>query len=71
MGRQIPGSRRYIVQWADDSFQEQEVLHMYGPLTRKRPLRIGDHVIALADPSKQLYVRNIRSSITAHFSYLS
>lgn len=51
------------MQWADDSFQEQEVLHMYGPLTRKRPLRIGDHVIALADPSKQLYVPYVAASL--------
>ena len=50
--KQVSWSRKYIVQWPDGSHQEQEVHHLYGVLTRKRPLRIGDHVIALADQSE-------------------
>ena len=50
--RQLQRTRRYIVKWADGLSQEQEAYHMYGQLTRRRALRIGDHVIALADASE-------------------
>ncbi len=61
--RQVSWSRKYIVQWADGSHQEQQVHHLYGSLTRKRPLRIGDHVIALADSSESSWHHSINHYI--------
>ena len=47
---QLAEGERYRVQWADGSVQEQTVLHMFGPLTQRRALQPGDHVLALAMP---------------------
>lgn len=46
---QLEGTRNYLIRWANGKSQVQEVVHMYGHLTRKRPLRIGDYVLGLAD----------------------
>lgn len=43
---------QYLIKWKDESTQVQEVMHMFGKLTKKRGLRHGDHVLALAVPSK-------------------
>lgn len=48
----MDGSRRYLIRWKDGSKQVQDVMHMFGKLTKKRGLRQGDHVLALAAPSK-------------------
>jgi len=49
----VAGTHHYLVEWVNASSQETEIVHMFGQLSRKRGLRIGDHVIALADTSKQ------------------
>ena len=38
----------YQIQWSDSSEETQTLLHMFGPLTVRRPLNAGDHVLALA-----------------------
>lgn len=46
------GPGRYLVRWANGESQEQAAIHMFGPLTKRRDLRIGDYVIAQAQPSE-------------------
>ena len=41
----------YLVHWPNGDTQEQEVTHMFGPLTKRRELRIGDYVIAQTQSS--------------------
>ena len=49
---QVEGTRNYLISWASGRSQVQEVVYIYGQLTRKRPLRIGDYVLGLADQSE-------------------
>ena len=42
----------FELQWADGGHQEQSILHMFGPLTTRRALHAGDHVLGLAMPGK-------------------
>ena len=44
---------QYEVHWVDQTAQAQEAVHIFGPLTKRRPLRTGDHVLALADTSEE------------------
>ena len=51
--KRVEASRQwYLIKWADGDTQEQEVIHMYGRLTKQRPLRTGDKVLALAQTRK-------------------
>lgn len=45
---QSSGTGQYVIEWADRTTQVQEITHMFGKLTKKRGLRQGDHVLALA-----------------------
>ena len=45
------GPGRYLVRWPNGDTQVQEVIHMFGPLTKRRELRIGDYVIAQTQSS--------------------
>ena len=46
----------YEVQWCkeagDGASQKQSVVHVFGSMVQPRTMHIGDHVIALAIPSK-------------------
>jgi len=55
--KQLLPTRHYLIQWTNGSTQEQEVVHMFGPLTRRHPMRVGDHVLALADKSNRHLLR--------------
>ena len=47
------GPGQYSIRWArGGSQQQQSVFHMFGSLTKRRELRIGDYVIAQTHPSK-------------------
>ncbi len=48
---QVRGTCCYLIKWADETTQVQEIVHMFGKLTKKRGLRLGDNVLALALPS--------------------
>ena len=50
--KQLEGVCQYLIEWADGTTQVQEVMHMFGKLTKKRGLRLGDHVLALAVPGE-------------------
>ena len=49
---QLEGSCQYLIKWADKTTQEQSIVHMFGNLTKRRALRLEDHVLALAVPCK-------------------
>lgn len=49
---QVQGMGQYLIRWADETTQTQDITHMFGKLTKKRGLRQGDHVLALAMPSR-------------------
>ena len=42
----------YVVRWSKGGTQELEAVHMFGPLTKRRCLRIGDYVIAQTKPGE-------------------
>ena len=46
------GKQCFKLKWADDSYQKQNLLHMFGSLTSRRVLHAGDHVLALAMPGE-------------------
>ena len=47
---QLDGVCQYLIKWADGSCQTQDIMHMFGELTRRRSLRQGHHVLAIAIP---------------------
>ena len=46
------GPGQYSIRWERGGEQEQSAFHMFGVLTKRRELRIGDYVIAQTQPSK-------------------
>lgn len=64
MLKQLPGACLYLVEWADGSTQQQEVVHMFGKLTKKRGLRQGDHILALAMPSRSQALQQACQSLS-------
>ena len=46
------GPGRYSVRWERGGGQEQSAFHMFGALTKRKELRIGDYVIAQTQSSK-------------------
>lgn len=44
------GACQYVVKLTDGITQLQQVVHMFGKLTKKRGLHQWDHVLALAVP---------------------
>lgn len=50
--KQLDGACQYLIKWADDTTQVQEITHLFGRLTKKRGLHQGDHVLALAVPGE-------------------
>ena len=58
--KQLSGYCQYLVRWKDNSTQVEDIIHMFGKLTKKRELRLGDHVLALAIPSRSThYIRGV------------
>lgn len=51
----VGNGRQYIIEWADQSVQLQSSGYMFGAHTKRRPLAIGDRVLALLDPALYVY----------------
>ena len=49
---QTKGPGQYSIRWERGGEQQQSAFHMFGALTKRRELRIGDYVIAQTQPSK-------------------
>ena len=47
---------RYSIRWERGGEQKQSAFHMFGALTKRRELRIGDYVIAQTQPGKYLNI---------------
>lgn len=52
----VGNGRQYIIEWADQSVQLQSSGYMFGAHTKRRPLTIGDRVLALCDPALYVYL---------------
>ena len=50
------GPGRYNIRWERGGEQKQSAFHMFGVLTKRRELRIGDYVIAQTHPGKYLNI---------------
>ena len=46
------GTCHYQIRWANGGTQEQAAIHIFGPLTKRRVLRVHDYVIALTQTSE-------------------
>ena len=68
---QVQGACLYQIKWADESTQIQEIQHMFGKLTKKRGLRQGDHVLALALPSTYSPYANLHTLLKHFFPFSS
>ncbi|XP_012936015.1 uncharacterized protein LOC101846493 [Aplysia californica] len=40
----------YLISWSDGSVSVQSAVHIFSAFTRRRPLTVGDRVLAMADP---------------------
>jgi len=52
----VGNGRQYIIEWADQTVQLQSSGYIFGAHTKRRPLTIGDRVLALSDPALYLYL---------------
>ena len=41
-----------MIRRADNTYEEQDIIHMFGGLTKKRSFRKNDHALALAMPGR-------------------
>ncbi len=47
---------KFLIQRQDQSLEDQDIIHIFGELTKRRSFRKGDHALALAIPSKSFVV---------------
>ena len=64
------GPGQYSIRWVRGGEQEQSAFHMFGALTKRRELRIGDYVIAQTQPSKYLKIIYLQNTIIMQYTTL-
>ncbi|CAH1777455.1 unnamed protein product [Owenia fusiformis] len=52
----IGNNRQYVIEWSDGSLSVQSATFIFGAITKRHPLAIGDRVLAIADESQLLYL---------------
>ncbi|XP_064636642.1 von Willebrand factor A domain-containing protein 3B-like isoform X2 [Lineus longissimus] len=52
----VGNGRQYVISWADGNLSVQTSAAIFGAFTKRRPLAIGDHVLAIADPVRLAYL---------------
>lgn len=52
----VGNGRQYIIEWADQTVQLQSSGYIFGAHTKRRPLNVGDRVLALSDPALFVYL---------------
>lgn len=64
------GPGQYSIRWVRGGEQEQSAFHIFGALTKRRELRIGDYVIAQTQPSKYLKIVYLQNTIIMQYTTL-
>ena len=59
MRRQLETGKEYELEWSDGSLSRQRSCFMFGAFTKRQPLAIGDHVLAVCNRKSMEYMPGV------------